>query len=160
MYRGDNLVVYRLLKEKYAADPLSTEGARLLGGRWNPLGYGILYTSCSPELALLEQMVHLQSLRFEEIPKMTLISLRLPEPPDILELQSLPLKWNDPSDYSQNHKFLRSWITKPKSLSLGVPSTIIPVSLNYLIHPLFPAYEKIKILHKSTFPMDPRLWKD
>ena len=44
--------VYRLIKERFTATPLSAEGARRLGGRWNPPGIGVLYTSASPELVL------------------------------------------------------------------------------------------------------------
>ena len=45
------MLVYRLCKSTYIADPLSAEGARRVGGRWNPKGFPILYTSATPELA-------------------------------------------------------------------------------------------------------------
>ncbi|WP_227699234.1 RES domain-containing protein [Spirosoma radiotolerans] len=42
-------------------------------GRWNPPGVGILYTSASPELALLEQIVHLRSLPYSDLPRLVLL---------------------------------------------------------------------------------------
>lgn len=56
------MLVYRLIKERFLASPLSVEGSRRWGGRWNPPGSGVLYTSASPELTLLEQLVHLPTM--------------------------------------------------------------------------------------------------
>ena len=44
------LTVYRTVKSEYVDEPLATEGARLFGGRWNPKGYPLLYTTSSPAL--------------------------------------------------------------------------------------------------------------
>ena len=72
-------MAYRLVKERFMDAPLSTEGARRYGGRWNPPGVGILYTSASPELALLEQLVHLPTLPYEDLPRLFLLTLSLPD---------------------------------------------------------------------------------
>jgi len=57
-------LAYRLVKERFSDTPLSSEGARRYGGRWNPAGIGIFYTSSSPELALLEDiLMHAQKLK-------------------------------------------------------------------------------------------------
>jgi RES domain-containing protein len=70
------MLVYRLYKSSYIADPLSAEGARRAGGRWNPKGYPILYTSATPELALLEVVAHLNPTF---IPKFHLLVLDVPD---------------------------------------------------------------------------------
>lgn len=57
------MLVYRLYKSTYIRDPLSAEGARRAGGRWNPKGIPILYTSATPELALLEIIAHLNPMQ-------------------------------------------------------------------------------------------------
>ena len=94
--------VYRLIKERFLSTPLSAEGARRLGGRWNPPGIGVLYASASPELALLEQMVHLRSLPYSDLPRLVLLTLALPEPPRLLGVTELPENWRDESDFSEN----------------------------------------------------------
>jgi RES domain-containing protein len=88
VHPDQQVVVYRLVKERFLNTPLSAEGARRYGGRWNPVGVGILYTSASPELALLEQLVHLPALPYEDLPKLFLLTLALPEQPE--KLTSLP----------------------------------------------------------------------
>ena len=50
-YRG---LLYRALNPVYAAEPLSGEGARRFGGRFNAKGVPSLYTSLSPHTALRE----------------------------------------------------------------------------------------------------------
>lgn len=46
--------LYRALNPRRAADPLSGEGARLYGGRFNAQGTPALYTSLSPVAAMRE----------------------------------------------------------------------------------------------------------
>ena len=50
---------YRLVKKRYADDPLSPQGAKLYGGRWNSKGNGAVYAADSVALAVLEVLVHL-----------------------------------------------------------------------------------------------------
>lgn len=47
-------VVYRVLGPKWAPFPTSGEGARLHGGRFNPVGLPALYTALSYETAMSE----------------------------------------------------------------------------------------------------------
>ncbi|MGA0555433.1 RES family NAD+ phosphorylase [Larkinella sp. VNQ87] len=73
------LRVYRTVKANYATDPLATEGARLFGGRWNPKGFPLLYSTSSPALALVESLVHQPLVRYEKLPKLVLFTLEVPE---------------------------------------------------------------------------------
>ncbi len=151
--------VYRLIKERFLTTPLSAEGARRLGGRWNPAGVGILYTSASPELALLEQIVHLRSLPYSDLPRLVLLTLLLPDPPRLLDASDLPTNWRDEADFSANHQAIASWLAKPVVLTLGVPSAVVPDSFNYLLHPGHASFGRITIARTSAFPVDARLWK-
>lgn len=47
-------VVTRFVFERYRQTMTSTVGARMFGGRWNPIGIGALYTSFERETALAE----------------------------------------------------------------------------------------------------------
>ncbi|MBT9160594.1 MAG: hypothetical protein DDT26_01881 [Dehalococcoidia bacterium] len=47
-------LLYRALNPRWAADPLSGEGAALYGGRFNARGAPVLYTSLSPVTAMKE----------------------------------------------------------------------------------------------------------
>lgn len=152
-------LVYRLTKERFLETPLSAEGARRLGGRWNPVGIGILYTSASPELTLLEQLVHLPTLPYEDLPRLHLVTLALPEKPRMLTSDELPANWRDEADFSANHKLLASWLRLPDVLAIGVPSAVVPDSLNYLIHPGHPFFEKVMLVGSKPFPIDSRLWR-
>lgn len=152
--------VYRLIKERFLSTPLSAEGARRLGGRWNPPGMGILYTSASPELALLEHLVHLRSLPYSDLPRLVLLTLVLPEKPRLVDVSDLPTEWRDEADFSVNHQAIVAWLAKPDELAIGVPSAVIPDSFNYLLHPAHASFEQIIVARTSAFPIDARLWKD
>lgn len=49
--------LYRIAQTAHIKD-LSGTGARLYGGRWNEKGVGVVYTSESRALAILEYLVH------------------------------------------------------------------------------------------------------
>lgn len=159
MNAAPQLSVFRLIKERFATSPLSTEGARRLGGRWNPLGIGILYTSASPELALLEQMVHLRSLPYSDLPKLVRLTLQLPETPRLITVEELQHHWRDEADFTYNHQLLGDWLLKPDVLAVGVPSAVVPDSFNYLVHPNHPAFSDITLARTAPFSIDSRLWQ-
>lgn len=49
-----SLPLWRMLQIRYQRDPLSGEGAKLHGGRWNPVGQPALYLACDPGTAVAE----------------------------------------------------------------------------------------------------------
>jgi RES domain-containing protein len=62
-------LAYRIQKGKHLATALTGEGARLTGGQWNPIGTPLIYASTTPELALLENMVHLDGTPLPSYPR-------------------------------------------------------------------------------------------
>lgn len=153
------LTVYRTVKAKYLADPLATEGARLFGGRWNPKGYPLLYTTSSPALALVESLVHQPRVRYGKLPALYLITLELPDDVTRYSLETLPTCWNEES-YARTEWILRDWLNQPATLAAAVPSVVVPMSVNYLIHPAHPAFGDVQVLKTEPFPIEPRLWRD
>ena len=70
--------VYRLIKERFLDTPLAGGSAKR-GERWNPVGVDVLYTSSSPELALVEVLANLMPIRLDELPTYYLITIHLPD---------------------------------------------------------------------------------
>ena len=153
------LTVYRTVKTKYSQEPLATEGARLFGGRWNPKGFSLLYTTSSPALALLESLVHQPRVKYEKLPKLVLFTLQVPDEVTFFPLESLPAYWSEES-YERTQWLLRDWLTNPTTLVAAVPSVVVPMSYNYLIHPARPGFNEIKIVKQEAFPVERRLWRD
>ncbi len=161
------LTVYRTVKAKYVDEPLVTEGARLFGGRWNPKGYPLLYTTSSPALALLESLVHQPRVTFEKLPALFLFTLEIfvadvtgeasPETITTYMADELPDYWNEES-YLRTQWLLRDWLNNPRTLVAAVPSVVVPMSYNYLLHPAHPGFEQIRVVKKEAFPIEKRLW--
>ena len=151
--------VFRINKEPYHVDPLSTVGSYRYGGRWNPKGIGILYTSKTPELALLETLVHLPALTLGEVPQLWLSTIELPQISESIfwiDPAKLPSYWNS-GPLSSTQTILNEWLFSPFSLALAVPSVIMPESYNLLLHPQHPAYAEVKVVRKRLLLLDSRL---
>jgi RES domain-containing protein len=151
------LTVYRTVKAKYTAEPLATEGARLFGGRWNPKGYPLLYTTSSPALALVESLVHQPRIRYDKLPSLILFTLNVPGEVTTHLPADLPEYWLDES-YERTQWLLRDWLLNPGTLVAAVPSVVVPMSVNYLLHPAHPDFQKIRVVKQEPFPVERRLW--
>ena len=68
------MTVYRFTHKKFAGE-LSGTGARLVGGRWNPVGVSVVYTSESISLALLEVLANTYTL--EELQLIQLMEIAI-----------------------------------------------------------------------------------
>ena len=116
---------YRLIKKKYASDPLDSQGAKLYGGRWNSKGVSVVYASDSIALAALEKLVHLHrtdvlnhfvlcTISFNKTALMT-----LPE-------DALPTNWRNDPPPDSTITIGDEWLSSTESLVLAVPSTVVP----------------------------------
>ncbi len=76
--------VFRLIKERFLDTPLAGGPARR-GERWNPVGVDVLYTSSSPELALVEVLAGLMPIRLDEVPQYYLITILVPDDPSVFK---------------------------------------------------------------------------
>lgn len=153
--------VFRINKEPYHTDPLSVIGSRRYGGRWNPKGVGVLYTSRTPELALLETLVHLPPVTPADLPRLWLSTLRLPvidEAVFWLDANRLPPYWQS-GTLAETQTILAEWLNEPFSLAIAVPSVILPISYNLLIHPQHPSFDQIERVNQFHLPLDNRLVK-
>ena len=151
-------LVYRAVRQKYADYPLDTTGTWLNGGRWNPPGVGLLYTAEHAALALIEILVHMPQVPYADLPSFRLFTLDLPDDSiRVLKSDQLPPYWQD-NNYSRSQTILADWLARPDVLTVGVPSSIIPDGINYLLHSDHPAYASIRVVEEKDLLIDPRLW--
>lgn len=135
-------------------DPLDGTGAALYPGRWNSKGVRLLYTSASPELAMLELLIKLTPATFGV---RSALELELPKAALVEDAAPVMLKHLLHGENSDTQSYGSTWIAEGRSLVLKVPSAVLPVSANYLINPLHPQAKTIKILRQVQVSMDPRL---
>jgi RES domain-containing protein len=151
--------VYRINKEPYRTEPLSVAGSFRHGGRWNPKGVGILYSSRTPELSLLETLVHLPPLTLAEVPPLWLSTLQLPEAPETvfwLDPSRLPDYWKT-GTLAETQTILTEWLMDPFCLALAVPSAILDLSYILLLHPAHPDYRRVEVVDQRELVLDARL---
>ena len=149
---------YRIIRDKYRQEPLSVMGSWLFGGRWNPKGTGVLYATSTPELGLVETLAHAPAIRYEELPTYWVFSLDVPDNIRYYKREELPDYWQDDT-YERTQGWLKSWLAKPDQLGVAVPSVLVPLSYNIILHPAHALFNQIQIIGQEIQPVDRRLWR-
>ena len=151
------MLVYRLLQAAYRDEPLSGQGAALYGGRWNPKGLSLLYTTGSPALSLLEVLVHINPQR---IPDYYLVTIDVPDSVRSYWIDELPTGWRVTGSAQPlpSQTFLLEWLREPDKLVVQVPSSIVPIMANYLINPRHPLFSACQVIDSTPFDIDRRLY--
>lgn len=146
------MIAWRLATTLYP--PLTGEGARRRGGRWNPPGVPLVYSASHLSLATLEMLVHLES---DELPD-TLATFEVAVPDDATEtLDRVPDEWFTDPLQRQSRRYGDTWATEARSIALLVPSAMIPEELNVLLNPLHPRFAEVEVRSQRPFRLDPRL---
>lgn len=148
---------YRLIKAKYADDPLNAQGAKQYGGRWNSKGMAAVYASDSIALAALEKLIHLH--RNEVLNHFVLCEITLREE-EIMTLadDALPEDWRSDPPPSSTIAIGDEWLSQSESLALAVPSTVVPRQFNLIINPNHPDFAQLsKSVVVEPFVFDDRL---
>jgi len=148
------MLLYRITSKVYARD-LSGTGAMLNGGRWNPKGIRMLYTSSSLSLATLEIIVNLSSSLATK--NLYCVELELPDELEIDTPNDLPNDWNT-FPYSGKTVKIGMDFIKNYRLCLKVPSAIVPNEFNYLLNPEHDDFMKVKFVDARPFILDKRLY--
>lgn len=148
--------VHRISRAKYISD-LSGTGAKLHGGRWNPKGYALLYTSENKALAALEVLVHLTPLTVPNDLKILTLEISQKE---LIEFDKRKFKEinQQKNAVSLCQKEGKDWVDTNNSLGLIVPSILIPGEHNILINPLHSSFRKIDVLEIEDFNFDKRFF--
>ncbi len=153
-------LVYRIQKKQFVDSVLTGEGARLNGGRWNLPGTPLLYTSTTPELALLETLVHLDGTPLRDLPPFVLITIEMPDSIEELVVSDLPAGWDRLKYPDTLPLFLLPKLTPVyPALSFSLPSVVLKNSptRNILINPLYPLIGKVKVVAVVAHEFDERL---
>ena len=147
------MIIYRLATTEFAGD-LSGEGAKIYGGRWNPVGIAGVYFSEFISLAILEILV--RAGKFTAPDAYTLLSIEIPEESIAsIELKKLKKGWQDHIEYTRS--IGEDFIKMNKTLALKFPSVIFPQEHNYLMNPLHNDLKKVKMVNSELLDLDKRL---
>src|SRR5258707_485306 len=140
------MVVWRVTRKAHADEPLSGEGARRYGGRWNHIGVAVVYTSESLSLAVLEYLVNLP---ISDLPE-DLVSVEIQAPSELrkseISINDLPENWRAFPAVEELKDIGTEWARKDISPILVVPSVVIPNERNYLINPHHESATRIKVV--------------
>lgn len=147
------MIIYRLTTGKFAND-VSGTGAKINGGRWNPIGFAGLYTSQYISLAILEILV--RATKFTSPDSYTLTSFEIPDN-GIYRIQLGKLKKEWKSDLRYTQGIGEDFLSENKSLCLQIPSAIVPMESNFLLNPLHSDFKKVKIINSELLELDKRL---
>ncbi|MDX2266931.1 MAG: RES family NAD+ phosphorylase [Bryobacter sp.] len=145
------LTVYRVCRSIYA-DRLDGQGAKGSGGRWNEPGLPVVYTAASIALAVLENLVHME--RQDYPVGYSAVSIEIPGGVSIIQGQSSLL--SRPGD--KPTQIGSRWLRSLESAVLEVASAVSPLEKNYLLNPLHPEFELIRIVGIEPYLFDPRLF--
>ena len=149
------MILYRFAHQKFAHD-LSGNGAKLKGGRWNPPGIPVLYTSETISLGLLEILANAMTL--EQLQMIRLMEIEIPTGADCHEIKLQGLKKNWYRDFEYTQYMGQEMLRSAKTLLYRCPSAIIHQEHNYLLNPLHADFKKVKLKSAADFYFDERLF--
>ena len=153
------MVVWRVTRRAHAEQPLTGEGARRFGGRWNHVGTSLVYTSGTLSLAVLEYLVNLP---ISDLPD-DLVSIQVQVPDDLaraeLAIDDLPENWRTFPASEELKDIGSDWVREGTTPILSVPSVVIPNELNYLINPAHEEAKRVKVVSVDPFALDVRLYR-
>jgi RES domain-containing protein len=137
---NDTIKLYRIVKTKLQSKALDGEGARLYGGRWNSKGKSCVYCASSQSLAQLEMLVHMQSTALFEYYSIFELSISHAQ---VTSIDAYPDNWQDEPAPSSTARIGDQWLVEGKTVSLEIPSVIVPEESNFLLNPLHDDFNSI-----------------
>ncbi|HXU10870.1 MAG TPA: RES family NAD+ phosphorylase, partial [Candidatus Binatia bacterium] len=122
-------------------------------------GVRIVYTSAALSLAALELLVRLD----RDLLPSDLVQMELDLPDDLreerIEAATLPSAWRRYPAPAALQRIGAAWLARGTTAILRVPSAVIPEEDNYLLNPMHPAIERVKVVGRRAFILDLRLGK-
>lgn len=116
----------------------------------------VIYASATLSLAALEYLVHID---IEDVPD-DLIALAIDVSDDAstarVDMRDLPAHWRR-TGYADCIAIGDAWVSQGATLTLSVPSAIVPEESNVLINPAHADAAGVQIAASRRFSFDPRL---
>lgn len=148
------MIIHRITTKPYIHD-LSGTGAMKYGGRWNPKGKRMLYTSGSLSLAMLEVLAN------SGVNQLTTgfycTELEYPDDLDVETRKKWPEGWNT-YPHSQVSMKMGAEFLEKGSCVLRVPSAIVDSEFNFLFNPLHDHFHQLRLKEVKPIIFDQRLW--
>jgi RES domain-containing protein len=132
------------------------EGARKMGGRWNPPGIPVAYLTESRALAALEILVHTGKAAVNLRWVVTAVDIPLVMIETVLP-RDLPSGWDDVVSPSVARKFGVDWVQRGEKAAILLPSVIIPEERVLMINVSHPNFLKFVFSTPKPFLFDHRL---
>ena len=159
--------LYRLQSARYGLpkDFLSGKGAELTGGRWNPVGMPVIYTSLSVELASLEYLVHyFEGFPNSKLPDMLVATIEIEEEGILtIEPEMLPKNWRNNPAPKTLQMVTNQWFRNKNHLALQLPTAVhslqTELSYNVLLNPFHERMNEELITKIEPFYFDSRYKK-
>jgi RES domain-containing protein len=149
--------VWRLSRPEFSRR-LDGGGNRETGARWNSPGTGVVYTSRSLSLCVLETIVHLPSARFVQ----GLVGVRIEVPDDagvdVVTAAELPQDLFTEEAAAWFRQRGDRWLEAGGALALAAPSVTVPQEQNVMLNPRHPHAGRLRVEEEVPFGLDPRLF--
>jgi RES domain-containing protein len=147
---------WRLSKARHAGD-LTGLGAARDGQRWNQPGQRAVYLGLTPEITVLEVLVHLNGVLSAPL---MLCGYDVPDAPGLIgepDPAMLPAGWNSIPHGQASAGFGGDWLRAGEQLALVVPSVVVPQARNLMLNPLHVAMAQVTLAVQEPFRLDQRL---
>lgn len=153
----NDLLLWRLDASRHAATWDSGKGAELSGGRWNPVGYPVVYACVDAGTAILEVAVHKGFAALDSVPHtLTCGVVTDAAVVHVVHPEDVPnpnwLSSGPPSDGQQ--QFGRELLEA--HLFIAIPSVVSRFSWNLIFNPVR-ASGHYKLQEQHRFALDTRL---
>ena len=151
--------LFRIATTEHIKD-LSGTGARIYGGRWNHIGYPVIYASGSRSLAALEFLVHVSMALAPENLSILEIHINETVEKETVNENQLPSNWRDYPAPEQLAEIGTKWLKSKSSLLLDIPSAVMNKEVNTLINPLHNDIKSVSVVSVENLSFDSRLLHD
>lgn len=154
--------IYRIATEapEYGADDLTGTGAKMTGGRWNPIGLPVVYASPTRALACLETVVHLAAGKPLPLNRY-LCDVDIPDAAwkarTVFGDPASMVGWDAEPPGRVSLTWGTKWLESRASLVAEVPSVIVPEEMNVLLNPAHPDIASVKARVVRKWNYDPRI---
>lgn len=149
------MIAYRIAAQAYIGD-VTGSGAKLFGGRWNPVGLPCIYASTHLSLALLEKFVHAEFR--ENMERLALLRIHIPDNDKLVfRTDERLLKKNWADDFGYTRWIGEQVLGDPSTIAFTVPSAIVPDERNVILNPQADDFTQIELLAPVDFTTDLRL---